>query len=957
MSADGVPIATYRLQLNRDFTFADARGIVPYLQALGISHVYASPFLKARAGSSHGYDIVDHDALNPEIGNEADLTAFTDSLHRHGMGLVMDIVPNHMGVGGGDNGWWLDVLEHGEASPYADYFDIDWRPASPALRHKVLLPFLGDHYGAVLEDGGLVLGFDATRGAFDVRYYEHLFPIDPRSYPAVLGHALDPAGEPTLDSAARDGLEAVAAACRALPRRSATGAARRRERRRAGAGCKERLAALCRDHPAVEKRLHAAATALNGTPGESASFDRLHRLLEAQAYRLAYWLVAADEINYRRFFDINDLAGIRVEDADVFTATHRLVLRLVADGHVQGLRVDHPDGLWDPQGYFGNLQTLTSAAAGAAGEGFYLLAEKVLADHEHLPADWAVAGTTGYETAHLINGLLVDPSAERDLTRLYQGFTGRREQFDEILYHSRKLIINSVLASELAVLANMASAIARTDRHTRDFTYHRLRDALAETAACFPVYRTYLTAVRAAEADHRHIRWAIAQAKRRNPAADLQVYDFLEGLLGLANQNRRDAAARRLVVRLALRFQQYTAPVMAKGMEDTAFYVYNRLTALNDVGFDPRVFGVSVKAFHHGMGQRVEHHPHGLVTTSTHDSKRSEDVRARTAVLSEAPRAWGRHLARWRQLNRIRKRQVHDTPAPSPEDEYLLYQTLAGAWPMECSTHEALAAFRERTATYMEKVVNEAKTHSSWINPDDEYLEATRAFVTALLDDPERNPFLADFIPFQQSILRYGLLNSLSQTLLKLTVPGVPDIYQGTELWNFSLVDPDNRRPVDYERRRRLLETLSAEGDATPALARELMAALEDGRAKLHVIRQALRLRQGLPELFRDGGYAGLATWGTAATHLAAFARHRQDDHVVVAVPRWLARLDGGTEKGCLGTRAWRDTTVACPEAAVSAYRNVLSGEKIGVRQTPDGAGLAAAELFATFPAALLVPV
>jgi len=958
-----IPRATYRLQLSRDFTLADATGLIPYLHALGISHVYAAPILRARPGSAHGYDIVDHNSLNPELGDTAALDGFIETLHRHGMGLLLDIVPNHMGVGGDDNAWWLDILEHGEASVYAGYFDIDWHPANPALHNKVLLPFLGDHYGKTLEQGTLTLVLDVEAGAFSVHYYGHRFPVDPRTCPIILDFPGKRPPAPAGDhAAALPAYRTLIADCRSLPRRTELSAVRRQQRRAGAAHCRQRLAALCREHPEIRAHLAATIRQFNGTPGQPHSFDPLHRLLEAQAYRLAYWQVAADEINYRRFFDINDLAGIRVDNPEVFEATHRLIRQLVGSGRVDGLRIDHPDGLSDPRGYCHALREMTAGAAGGAGNpqdrSPYLLVEKILANHESLPSDWPVAGTTGYETAYLINGLFVDPESERALRLLYHRFTGRTGTFDELLYERKKLVIRSALASELTVLANLASSIARTDRLTRDFTYLGLRDALAEVVACFPVYRTYITRQRTGENDRRHLRYAVALAKKVSPAADIQIFDFLEQLLLLDRLGHYHSRVRRQVVQLALRFQQYTAPVMAKGLEDTACYIDNRLVSLNDVGFDPRTFGVDPDVFHHENRRRLEHWPHGMVSTSTHDSKRGEDVRARINVLSEIPREWRRHLARWSRINRRRKRRVEDIPAPARNDEYLLYQTLVGTWPLEQPDAAGPDAYRERIEAYMLKAIREAKLHTSWIRPDTGYEEAMRHFVHALLDTSGHNAFLDDFLPFVQRIARYGLLNGLSQTLLKLTVPGVPDIYQGNELWAFNLVDPDNRRPVDFTRRQAMLQALQhacRDRDHLTGLLHELLAGIEDGRAKLYLTWRTLDLRRTCADVFAQGACVELAAHGPAAGHLCAYARRLGEREIVVVATRWFARLAAGTAELPPGNPAWDDTRVARPEGSRAVrYHNVLTGETVPAGGNGEEAGFRTADLLRHFPVALL---
>ena len=948
MQPERPPISTYRLQFNRDFTFADATAIVDYLHRLGVSHIYASPYLKARAGSPHGYDIVDHSALNPEIGDEAAFEELVQALHRRGMGQILDVVPNHMGVGGCDNAWWLDVLENGEASAHAGYFDIDWRPADPALRDKLLLPFLGDHYGQVLERGEIGLVFDETQDGFHAAYYEHCFPLDPRSYPAIL----EPAAVEVerTDASLAQALSAASAVFAALPARTGNGEEQRARRRREVPAAKRRLAALCADHPALTALLRRHAASFQGRPGEARSFDRLHCLLEAQAYRLAYWQVATDQINYRRFFDINDLAGLRMERPEVFRDTHRLIERLLRTGRVDGLRIDHPDGLNDPHRYFRDLQRL------AGGRPLYLAVEKILAGYERLPADWPVAGTTGYDYAALLNGLFVWPGSERRLNRLYRRFTGLGTDFDELLYERKKLIIRSTLSGELSVLGNLLHRIAQADRHTRDFTYHGLLHAITETVACFPVYRTYVTAATIGAEDRRYVQWAIAKAKKRSPAADIVIFDFLRDALLLERCARYQPEARAEVLQFALRFQQYTAPVMAKGMEDTSFYIYNRLVSLNDVGFDPRVWAVSPAAFHHQNRQRLADWPLAMICTSTHDSKRSEDVRARIDAISEAPEDWQRHLGRWARINRARKLIVDDKYAPSRNDEYLLYQTLVGVWPLEPVTPEALDALRERIEAYMLKAAREAKVHTSWINPNEAYEEALAHFIRALLHDTERNAFLADFVPFQQTLARYGLLSALSQTVLKLASPGVPDIYQGNELWTFDLVDPDNRRPVDYRRRAELLDSLIAQTDGAPdlpALMRGLLDKLEDGCAKLYVTWRVLGVRNAYPEIFHDGDYAGLEAHGARAEHVCAFARSFDGRHAIAAAGRWFARLALDRAGDPLGEACWQDTWIEAP--APGPYRDVFSGATVVAVEYEGRPGLRAAEMFSCLPVALLV--
>ncbi len=959
-----IPRATYRLQFNRDFTLAQAAELVPYLAELGISHCYASPYLKARPGSGHGYDIVDHNTLNPEIGSAEDFERLVAALRAHGMGQLLDMVPNHMGVMGADNGWWLDVLENGQASAYAAYFDIDWEPLNAELRGKVLLPLLGDHYGTVLNRGELKLGFDAAHGEFSLAYYQHRLPVDPAEYPRIVAHRLERivaalgAQHETLQR-----LQSLVTAFGHLPPRTETDPARSAERSRDKEMLKRQLAELCHASADVAHHIEENVAEFNGRPGDADSFELLHELIKAQTWRLAYWQVASDEINYRRFFDINDLAALRMENDAVFEDTHRLVLELIAQDKVHGLRIDHPDGLYDPGRYFRRLQSRVGGrqesgpnaldtAVDPAGLPLYLVLEKIMAEHEWLPADWPIHGATGYRFANLANNLFVDAASEKKMTRIYADFIGERIDFDELVYQSKKLIMRSALASELNVLANRLARIASASRYTCDFTLNNLRGALMEVVACFPVYRSYLAAGRISVDDLRHIEWAVAVARKRSPAADVSIFDFVKAVLTTQIAEGKNQAYRDRVWAFAMKFQQFTSPVMAKGLEDTSFYRYNRLTSLNDVGGDPRRYGVSVSAFHAATRLRAERWPHNMLATSTHDSKRAEDVRARISVLSEIPAAWKLSLKRWSRMNRSKKRSLDGTLAPGANDEYLLYQTLIGTWPLKELDDAVLADYRARIEEYMVKAVREAKAHSSWININADYESALCAFIQALLTPGEKNLFLADFAPAATRLARFGLHNALAQALLKFTSPGVPDIYQGCELWQFNLVDPDNRRPVDYPHSQGVLDELkelvAADRGAWAARLQPLTVRPEDGRIKLYLTWRALQLRARWPDLFRDGDYTPLAVSGTAAEHVCAFARCHDGRAVVVVVPRLLARLHG--ERDPAASAPWDDTRIALPrEPAVSAWHNALTGETHAA-----GESLAVAELFGAFPVALL---
>lgn len=951
-----IPLSTYRLQLNSAFTFNDAAALVPYLRDLGVTHCYASPYLKARAGSPHGYDIVDHAALNPEIGSEEDFNRFVTVLTQHDMGHIMDLVPNHMAVGGGDNAWWLDVLENGEASSYAEYFDIDWNPLKDVLRGKVLCPVLGDHYGAVLEKGLLMLVFDAPRGCFSVFYYDHHFPIDPMTYPQLLLAALPPLrARLDKDNWHLMEFESLISAFSRLPMKRETAPQRRAERQRDKEVLKQRLARLGEACPDIVEAINEAVAGVNGKPGDAASFDALHALLEQQAYRLAYWQVADDEVNYRRFFDVNALAGVRVEQPEVFAATHDFVLSLIRQGKLDGLRIDHPDGLYDPLEYYERLQ---AQAADGDGEPVYIVVEKILANHEHLREEWPVQGTTGYEFANLVNGVFVYADAERSLRRLYERFIGQSISFEELLYDRKKLVMRMMLAGQLAVLANLLDQISEKDRRTRDFTRHELRNSLTEIVAWFPVYRTYVRPGQVTTEDRRYVEWAVAQAQKRAFIIDRSIFDYLRRCLLLEGLDERAAGSQRAIADFAMKFQQYSAPVMAKGMEDTAFYSYNRLISLNEVGGDPARFGVSLAAFHHANQERARRWPHTLLSTSTHDTKRSEDVRARINVLSELAAEWKLHVTRWSRINRARKRKIDGQVAPSRNDEYLLYQTLIGAWPLEETDDEVLARFADRIDAYMLKAMREAKVRTSWRNPNAEYEAAVSAFVRALLANRAHNLFLGDFVPFQQRVARYGMLNSLSQTLLKLTVPGVPDLYQGNEIWDFSLVDPDNRRPVDYDRRRALLTEIKSlfvgAEDTWAAAARGLLDRQADGCTKLYVTWRMLGLRRDYPDLFRHGRYQALVVHGPRAEHLCAYARVDDEHAAIVVAPRWFARLEPA-EALPLGDDVWGDNIIDLSPLPARAYRNVLTGETVPTEERDGNVVLPVRRVLAAFPLAVLL--
>ncbi|MCC6315882.1 MAG: malto-oligosyltrehalose synthase, partial [Thermomicrobiales bacterium] len=879
-------------------------------------------------------------------------------------------VPNHMGIGHGVNLWWQDVLENGQASEYADFFDIDWAPLKRELRGKVLLPILGDHFGVVLEQGELNLHY--ADGSFVVSYFDTPLPLAPPTYPIVLRVAL-----PTLESALPPDdpslLEflSIITAFERLPPTDERDPDALDERRREQIVGKRRLADLVAASRLVARALDDAITRLNGTAGDPRSFDALDELLDEQPYRLAFFRTAADEINYRRFFAINELAAVRQEEPEVFARSHALLLATIADGRVTGVRVDHPDGLWDPAGYMRALQeqaakTIANSGGRPAPEHvspgsdpgdalpLYLVVEKILEPGETLPEDWDVHGTVGYEFARVVTGLFVDSANRKAFDELYVRYTGQRESFANLVFEKKNLIMEVALASEVNVLARALNRISEQDRRTRDFTLERLRDAVRETIACFPVYRTYTVCDGSgvSESDRRTIERAIALAKRRNPAVDASVFDFLRDVLLLRHPETATSEQVAQRCRFAMKFQQLTGPVMAKGVEDTAFYIYNRLTSLNEVGGAPDRFGATVAEFHRDNSDHLRRWPHGLLAASTHDAKRGEDVRTRIDTLSEMPRAWRTAIDRWTRLNRKARTKIDGEEMPERATEYLFYQTLLGTWPFGMTLPDE--AFIARIDAYMLKAVREAQVRTSWINPDAAYEAALRRFVGVVLDPAVSTRFLDEFQPLQVLTADLGAINSLAQHALRLAAPGVPDIYQGSEFWDLSLVDPDNRRPVDFAARETALRDLASQPPSVE-LAAELFAARADGRIKLYLTLHGLQARLRQPEVFAHGDYLPLAAAGAQQEHLVAFARVLGGRQIVVAAPRLIGKLTDRGNRAPLGADAWEDTMLIVPKAAAGArYRDILTGQVAEVGSTDGAAMLPLACVFATLPVAVL---
>jgi (1->4)-alpha-D-glucan 1-alpha-D-glucosylmutase len=868
-----VPRATYRLQFNAGFTFADARAIVPYLADLGISDIYASPILRARKGSAHGYDVVDAGALNPELGSEDDFNVLHEALRSRQMGLLLDIVPNHMAASD-ENVWWMNVLENGERSRYFHYFDLDLTTTGQSV-HKILLPILGKPYGEALASQEIQLHFDAD--GFHFTYFDRRLPMAPGSYNAILRECADGASSELHDLLASEAAE------------------------RNIKFAKERLWSLYQDD-AFRDALDAVIARIN------ANLDALDALLESQTYRLAYWLPARQRINYRRFFDVTDLIGMRVEDPEVFEAHHRQTFELIAEGKVTGLRVDHIDGLNDPIAYLRKLQS-------RLGDDFYIVLEKILAENEELPRAFPVSGTTGYDFLDFVNALFVDSAGLRTLDRFYRDFTGVTETFDDIAYARKKQIVRELFSGEMLSLAKRLGAAAMSDRDARDFALPDLTAALTEVTVCMATYRTYVREEEVSPSDEQTIRSAIACA-RRDASIDHRLFDFLERVL-LVDLPPYISAEGEHWLALVMRWQQFTGRVMAKGVEDTAFYNYNRLISLNEVGGNPgRGDFDGLREFHERSGRMQRGWPHTMNATSTHDTKRSEDVRARINVLSEIAPKWERQVRLWSKRYGFGDRNT----------ELLVYQTLVGIWPLDKSE---LPSVRDRLKQYLEKAAREAKTHTNWITPNAEYEESLLAFAGALLDDPK---FLAELVRFQKPVAYYGFLNSLSQLVLKATAPGIPDFYQGSELWDFSLVDPDNRRPVDYQRRAAMLKKVKTASVDT------LLRRWQDGRIKMFVTWKLLELRARHEDLFRDGSYEPI----DAGPNICAFVRRHENDAVLVAVPRLIASL---VKPGKLPIGdVWGEASLGIS----GNWRELFTGEN------HDGPSIPIRAFFESFPFAVL---
>ena len=875
------PRATYRLQFGPAFTFQDAEAIAGYLAALNLSHIYSSPVLQAAAGSSHGYNVADPTRADEQLGGNSAFLTLCEKMKNAGLGQLLDIVPNHMAISGRDNKWWWDVLENGPSSRYASYFDVDWDPPELNINNIVLMPILGNHYGRVLEAGELQL--EHHDGSFTLHYYDNILPVSPRSLSEILGAAAQRSGS--------EELAFLADACGCLPPSTAADWSSINRRHRNKQVLLELLESLCEREPEISLTLDDVLNYVN------TDLDALDRILSEQNYRLAYWRRSSEELGYRRFFDITRLVGLRVEDEHVFADTHQLISEWLASGAIDGLRIDHPDGLRKPLEYFQRLRARAPQA--------WLVAEKILEPGEELRESWPIDGTTGYDFLNKLNGLFVHPAGEAPLSKFYREFTGESTDYPSVVYDKKKQVLQDVLGGDINRVVSLLSRVCERHRRYRDYTRSQLYDALVEIVACFSVYRTYVEpgAHRVEESDARYIDEAIAAATANREDLDPHLFDFIRSLLLIEIRGEVEDA-------FVLRFQQLTGPAMAKGVEDTVFYTYNRLISLNEVGGDPGHFGVPLADFHRfcdGIGKRW---PKTLLATATHDTKRGEDARIRINALSEIPDEWIDTVKQWTEVNSEFRRDGF----PDRNTEYLLYQTIIGAWPLT----------EERLQQYMEKATREAKRYTSWTQQDEEYDDTLKHFVSGIL---KNQAFVSDVEAFTARIRRAAQVHSLSQTLIKLTAPGIPDIYQGTELWDLSLVDPDNRRPVDFELRRHLLRLLES------STAEEVLAQSENGLPKLFVIKKALGLRKEQPRLFGPAAdYKPLEAEGDKAEHVVAYMR---SGAVAVVAPRFLLRLEG----------KWGDTSVVLAE---HTWKNEFTDERV------PGGHIRLQQLLARFPIALL---
>jgi (1->4)-alpha-D-glucan 1-alpha-D-glucosylmutase len=925
--------STYRIQLTPAFGFSELEKIVGYLSKLSVSHIYASPIFVARPGSTHGYDVVAPTAINPELGTRKNYGRLIKKLQDADIGWIQDIVPNHMAFDGA-NTMLMDIMENGSISRYFNYFDIVWHHPDESMHEKLLAPFLGKPYGEALEAGEISLSYGPD--GFSITYFSLSLPVKIESYSDILSHRLyelkKNLGEEHPEFITYLGILYV---LRSIPRDEAD----REDRYVQVHYVKKMLHELYRTSEKVRVFIEKTIHEFNGTTGDPASFQLLDTLLYNQNFRLSYWRVANQEINYKRFFNINGLISIRVQEPHVFWDMHALIAELVRTGKIDGVRIDHIDGLYDPELYLKHLRELSPT--------MYIIAEKILESGESIPAQWPVQGTTGYDFLNYVNGVFCRKNNQREMTKLYEDFTGQRESFSNLVYQKKRLIIERQLTGDLDNLAHLLKRIAQKYRHGRDITLHGLRNSMVEILAYFPVYRTYIRTAVISESDRRIISESVKKALSTKPDYGVEIV-FIEKLLLFDFYEELTTKEREECVDFVMKFQRLTGPLMAKGFEDTVLYLYNRLISLNDVGSDPVSFGVSLHQFHAFNLQRMERSPESMNATATHDMKRGEDVRTRITVLSEMPREWKTAVRRWQTINKKYKQIAGELPAPDPNEEYFIYQTLVGLFPFEYMEPEN---FIRRIEQYMTKVLREAKVHSFWSDPNEVYEQTVHYFIREILTPGKLNLFLKDFIPFQKKIAHYGAIHSLGQAILKIASPGVPDMYQGAELWDLSVVDPDNRRPVDFTLRLQyLLEMESVAPDELKEYIKSLLKTKSDGRIKLYVISKALQTRTAYKDVFRYGTYIPLRVTGSNRNHIIAFARVYESHGCIVVVPRWISLLCNGTEFP-IGESVWKDTAVEVPRGMGGEWSDIFTDKRLLSHRTGK---LPIAQVLSHFPVSLL---
>jgi (1->4)-alpha-D-glucan 1-alpha-D-glucosylmutase len=915
-----IPTATYRIQFHAEFNFEHAQEIVAYLADLGISDFYASPVFQATQGSTHGYDVVDPTVLNSELGTESDFAKLSAEIHQHQMGWLQDIVPNHMAYDN-HNLWLMEVLENGKDSEFFDFFDINWNQPDEEINERVLAPFLGDFYGNCLEKGEIKL--DYQKQNLIVTYFGLELPVRIESYLTFITHNLDIL-EQKIGRQHPDFIKflGIVYLLKNLSKDS-------KERLEQIILVKSLLEETCQQNSTIEEFIQNNLKEFNGKVGNPESFNLLDNLLAEQFYRLSFWKVAAQQINYRRFFTVNELISVKVEELKVFNKTHELIERLVAENKFTGVRIDHIDGLYNPAEYLTRLRT-------KLGD-IYITVEKILELTEDLPQQWQIQGTSGYEFLNYVNGLFCQSENEVDFSKVYTEFTGLKANYQDLVYEKKALFLEKNLGGDIENLARILKKLSSDTREGSDFTTYGLKKALFEVLVLFPVYRTYIDENGIREIDREYINQTIKAAKKKTPLL-VNELNFIQKILLLKHEDYCSKTQSEKWLHFVMRSQQLTGPLMAKGVEDTLLYVYNRLLSLNEVGGNPSHFGIELDLFHHFNQNKVQHWQHGMNTTATHDTKRGEDVRSRLNVLSEIPQEWSQQVNQWREINQVHKQGV----VPDANDEYFLYQTLLGTFPFEDGES---ADFLNRIKDYMLKAVREAKVNTAWLRPNKEYEQAFLSFIERVLSPKESN-FLQYFRPFQQQIAEYGIYNSLSQVLIKNTAPGVPDLYQGAELWELSLVDPDNRRPIDYQKRRKFLQEIKVKSSQDILqLLKELIATKEDGKIKLFLTHQLLKARKEYTEVFKNGNYQPIEITGKYHNHLIAFSRNYGEKTIVAIAPRFLTGIIKPGQLP-LGTEIWEDTSLKLTN---KKWYNAIDSQTIA------GKNLAVGEILQNFPVALLI--